>query len=375
MKRIVTIVGTRPEAIKMAPVHLALNRHPNVDARLLATAQHRQMLDQVMSVFQITADVDLDLMKENQTLVDLTTRTLAGVQSILSEMKPDAVLVHGDTTTCLASALAAFYTGIPIGHVEAGLRTYNFHAPWPEEMNRRLVDPISRWCFAPTEKAAENLRFERIPEENIFVTGNTVVDALLMARDRVRQCPPEVPGLDIGLLEGRRLVLVTGHRRESFGRPFEVFCHALRDLIRSRDDLILVYPVHLNPNVQKPVHSILGPENRIYLIEPLEYLPFVYLMDRSSLIITDSGGIQEEAPSLGKPVIVTRETTERPEAVDAGMAKLVGMHHDAIVNESLEFLESSEAFLKKVDMGNPYGSGHAAEQIADIVACTLVANT
>lgn len=361
--RITIAVGTRPEAIKMAPVYLAMKKDPGFDVRLLATAQHRQMLDQVLSVFGIDADVDLDLMRPDQTPSEVAGRVVQGVQRALSDMKPDAVLVHGDTTTCLYSAMAAFYERIPVGHVEAGLRTYNFDAPWPEEMNRRLTDPICRWCFAPTERAADNLRAERIPEENIFVTGNTVIDALLMAREMVRKQSPEVPGLPKGALDGRRLILVTGHRRESFGKPFEEFCLALREVVRSHEDTVLVYPVHLNPNVQRPVRDILDGEDRVYLIDPIKYLPFVYLMDRSYLIITDSGGIQEEAPSLGKPVLVTRAVTERPEAMEAGLAKLVGTDRAKIVAEAAELLTDSRAYAAMSGGENPYGDGHASQRI------------
>ncbi len=347
----------------MAPVYLAMKKDPGFDVKLLATAQHRQMLDQVLSVFGINADVDLDLMRPDQTPSEMTGRVVQGVQRALSDMKPDAVLVHGDTTTCLYSALAAFYERIPVGHVEAGLRTYNFDAPWPEEMNRRLTDPICRWCFAPTERAADNLRTERIPEENIIVTGNTVIDALLMAREMVRKQSPGVPGLPKGALDGRRLILVTGHRRESFGQPFEEFCQALTEIVRSHADTVLVYPVHLNPNVQRPVKDILGGEDRVYLIDPIKYLPFVYLMDRSYLIITDSGGIQEEAPSLGKPVLVTRAVTERPEAMEAGLAKLVGTDRAKIVAEAAELLTDSHAYAAMSGGRNPYGDGHASQRI------------
>jgi len=366
-RHIVVVVGTRPEAIKMAPVYLALKADPRVRATLLATAQHRHMLDQVLTVFDIRPDVDLDLMRADQTLAQVTAAVVTGVQDALAQLKPDAVLVHGDTTTCLASGLAAFYERVPLGHVEAGLRTYNFQAPWPEEMNRRLVDPICRWCFAPTRRAAENLRAERIREENIFVTGNTVIDALLLARERVRREPPSVPDLDLSRLEGKRLILVTGHRRESFGRPFEEFCLALRDIVERHADTVLVYPVHLNPNVQRPVNEVLYGCQRVHLIRPVEYLPFVYLMDRSTLIITDSGGIQEEAPTLGKPVLVTREVTERPEAVEAGLAKLVGTNRRRLADEASRLLEDGEAYAKMARGDNPYGDGQASKRIVHAV--------
>ena len=364
--KIALIAGTRPEAIKMAPVYLALKRDARTNVVMIATAQHRQMLDQALSVFDIVPDVDLDLMRPNQTLASVMAAVVTGVQKALAEIGPDAVLVHGDTTTCMASALAAFYERIPVGHVEAGLRTYDFNAPWPEEMNRRLVDPICRWCFAPTESAADNLRSERIPEESIFVTGNTVIDALLIAREMTHKRTPDVPGLLAQALDGKRLILVTGHRRESFGKPFEEFCLALRDIVRVHEDVVVVYPVHLNPNVQRPVREILGKEDRVHLIGPTEYLPFVYLMDRSHLIITDSGGIQEEAPSFGKPVLVTRGVTERPEAIQAGLAKLVGTDRDTIVAEASRLLTDPSAYAGMTSSENPYGDGMAAGRIVDI---------
>ncbi|MHC4739765.1 MAG: non-hydrolyzing UDP-N-acetylglucosamine 2-epimerase [Planctomycetota bacterium] len=346
MKKVSLIVGTRPEAIKMASVYLALKEDSRLEVQMIATAQHRHMLDQVLGVFGITPDIDLDIMEHNQTLAQVSSRVITGVQQTLAEYKPEAVLVHGDTTTCLCAALAAFYEKIPIAHVEAGLRTYNFDAPWPEEMNRRLVDPISRWCFAPTEGAADNLRSERIPEENIFITGNTVIDALFIACELARKNKPQISGIDDSMFDNKRLILVTGHRRESFGKPFEEFCMALRQIVGDHPDTVLVYPVHLNPNVQKPAKEILGSTDQIHLIEPVEYLPFVYLMNKSYLIITDSGGIQEEAPSLQKPVLVTRETTERPEAMEAGLAKLVGTSRSKIIEEAYLLLSDEKAYGK-----------------------------
>jgi len=366
------VLGTRPEAIKMAPVYLALGSDPRTRVALIATAQHREMLDQVLSVFGIKPDIDLDLMRPGQSLEEISGRVVQGVAAALADLKPDAVLVHGDTSTCLFGAIAAFYRRIPVGHVEAGLRTYNFAAPWPEEMNRRLADPLCRWCFAPTEQAARNLRAEAIPEANIIVTGNTVIDALMLARDMARRAPPAVPGIAPGALDGRRLILVTGHRRESFGKPFQEFCLGLRDIVRAHADTVLVYPVHLNPNVQEPVHEILGGQDRILLIPPLEYLPFVSLMDRSYLIITDSGGIQEEAPSLHKPVLVTRETTERPEAVAAGMARLVGTSRERIFTEASTLLADERAYAAMAHGAeNPYGDGRAAGRIVDALAAGL----
>jgi len=370
--RIAIVLGTRPEAIKMAPVYLRLTEDPRVEVHLLVTAQHRQMLDQILSAFGIAADVDLDLMEPGQSLAGVAAKVVQGVQAALNRMKPDAVLVHGDTSTCLFSAIAAFYEQIPVGHVEAGLRTYDFQAPWPEEMNRRLVDPISRWCFAPTEGAARNLREERIPGENVYVTGNTIVDALLLAREIVRAHAPAVSELPEVALDAKRMILVTGHRRESFGKPFEEFCLALREIVRTHEDTVVVYPVHLNPNVQKPVRGILGDEDRVHLIEPVEYLPFVYLMDRCHLIITDSGGIQEEAPSLGKPVLVTRDVTERPEAMDAGLALLVGKSRERIVSETTKLLTDEDAYVRMATGENPYGDGRASDRIVEILCSSLL---
>ena len=367
-RRIAIVVGTRPEAVKMAPVYLALRADERTAVQLIATAQHRRMLDQVLSVFGIVPDVDLDLMQPDQHPRDVAARVVESVGRVLAETRPDAVLVHGDTTTCLFAALAAFYERIDAGHVEAGLRTYDFAAPWPEEMNRRLTDPICRWCFAPTVRAADNLRAERIRQENIFVTGNTVVDALLIARDRARRGSVDVPNLPPAATVGRRLILVTGHRRESFGRPFEAFCLALRDIVAAHRDTVVVYPVHLNPNVQRPVRAILSGQERIHLIEPLEYLPFVALMDRCHLIITDSGGIQEEAPSLHKPVLVTRAVTERPEAMEAGLAILVGTSRERIVREASRLLEDDAAYAEMARGENPYGDGRASRRIVDILA-------
>lgn len=370
-KHISLVFGTRPEAIKMAPVYLAMKNDSRIDVSLVATAQHREMLDQVLDIFDIKPDFDLDIMSPNQTLAEISSRVITGVQKVLSELKPDAVLVHGDTTTCLCSAIAAFYERIPVGHVEAGLRTYNFQAPWPEEMNRRLVDPICRWCLASTNRAAENLRNEKIPEENIFITGNTVVDALMRAVNIVNQETPSIKSVSEEMLNGKRLILVTGHRRESFGKPFEELCLALRQLVEDHSDTVLVYPVHLNPNVQKPVKEILGSQDRIHLIEPVDYLPFVHLMARSHIIITDSGGIQEEAPSLNKPVLIMRSTTERPEAIEAGLAKLVGTNKEDIVREASVLLSDQTSYAKMAKGTNPYGDGKASERIIDIMLSTF----
>lgn len=361
------VVGTRPEAIKMAPVYLTLRSDNRVQVSMIVSGQHAKLVDQVLSVFGIQPDLNLHLMQENQDLADLTSRTIIAVGEVLSEWKPNVVLVQGDTTTCLASAIAAFYERIPVGHVEAGLRTYDFDAPWPEEMNRRLVDPICRWCFAPTDRAASNLRSERIPESRIHVTGNTVIDALLLAREMVNLNKPNIPGLTETSLEGLRTVLVTGHRRESFGKPLEQMCLALRDIAREFSDVAVVYPVHPNPNVQEPVRRILGVEDRVFLISPVDYLELVYLMEQSCLVITDSGGIQEEAPSFGKPVLVTRRVTERPEGVESGCAKLVGTGREAIFVEACNLLANPDAYLRMAQIENPYGDGKASRRILKVL--------
>ena len=371
IRKIIVIVGTRPEAVKMLPLYLALKKDATFQTLLLATAQHRQLLDQVLEVFGVRSDIDLDLMEPNQTLGGFTARALTAIQGVLAKEKPDAVLVHGDTTTCLSAAIAAFYERIAVGHVEAGLRTYDFSAPFPEEMNRRLVDPICRWCFAPTERAAADLRAERIAPERIFVTGNTGIDGLLMMRQRVGENPPPVTALPKGFPGEQRMILVTGHRRESFGKPFEEFCWALRDVVERHADTVLVYPVHLNPNVRKPVNAILGNVPRVHLIEPVDYLEFVHLMNRSYLIITDSGGIQEEAPSLHKPLLVTRTTTERPEAVNAGLALLVGTDRERIVTEASRLLSDANTYSRMSCGQNPYGDGKASERICQILRQTL----
>lgn len=365
--RILMIVGTRPEAIKMAPVFLAIKKnHPKVEIKIVSTGQHDEMLTQAFSVFGLSPDLNLRLMRENQSLVTLSARILETVYEVLLQEKPDVVLVHGDTTTCLYSALACSYAKIPVGHVEAGLRTYNFNAPWPEEMNRRLTDPISRFCFAPTNIAKINLLNEGIPIDNIFVTGNTVIDALLLARDIVRERPPKITGINQNVFEGRRIILVTGHRRESFGDPFINVCKALKQIVQNHDDADIVFPVHLNPNVCQVAYQLLGGSDRIHLINPVEYLEFVYLMDTAILIITDSGGVQEEAPSFGKKVLVTRETTERPEAVECGIATLVGTDFDKIVAAADDFL-NNESNKPECEPVNPYGDGLASCRIAKIL--------
>jgi UDP-N-acetylglucosamine 2-epimerase len=370
-RKVTVVAGTRPELIKIIPVLLALRSRSDFQTTLVATAQHREMLDQVCSAFGIRPDIDLDLMRPDQTLAEVTARVTTSVQQTLARTRPDAVLVHGDTTTCLCSALAAFYESIPVGHVEAGLRTYDFSAPWPEEMNRRLTDPISRWCFAPTARAADNLRAERIPEEQIYLTGNTAVDALELALRLVRETPRPIPELPDGVLHRRRLIVVTGHRRESFGEPLRELCEGLREVVDRFPDVVVVYPVHLNPNVQRPVRQLLGGHDRILLIPPLEYLQFVGLLDQATLIVTDSGGIQEEAPTLRKPVLVTRQTTERPEAVDLGLARVVGTSRARLVEVFSKLRCGAAADAGMTTGGNPYGDGRAAERIVEILDRTL----
>lgn len=359
------VFGTRPEAIKMAPVISALRTRPGIETLVAVTAQHRQMLDQVLELFGIVPDDDLDLMRANQGLPDLFSRILTGMSGVIARRKPDLVLVHGDTSTTLAAALAAFYARVPVGHVEAGLRTGNMDAPWPEEMNRRLVTPLAQLHFAPTVRARENLLAEGVPDTWIHVTGNTVVDALLKSVARLEADQLLSAKLDANLPSidpTRRMVLVTGHRRESFGEGFENICRALQR-IAGLDEVDVVYPVHLNPNVREPVLRLLGDLPNVHLIEPLDYLPFVHLMRRASLIITDSGGIQEEAPSLGKPVLVMREESERPEAVAAGTAHLVGTCPDRIFEAALELLRPPTGHAAIADAQNPYGDGTAAAQI------------
>lgn len=363
--RILTVFGTRPEAIKMAPVVLALARTPGIESRVCVTAQHRSMLDQVLGLFDIRPDYDLDIMRPGQGLGHITTAVLEGMDRVIEDFRPTRVLVHGDTTTTFAAALAAFYHKVPVGHVEAGLRTGDVHAPWPEEMNRRLADIIADLHFAPTEGAAANLRAEARPGGRILVTGNTVIDALHQVTGMLRadrRLTERLDGFFPFLDPDKRLILVTGHRRENFGEGFERICQALARL-GERPDLQIVYPVHLNPNVREPVERILHKRPSVHLLEPLDYLPFVRLMDRAHFIVTDSGGIQEEAPSLGKPVLVMREVTERPEAVEAGTVRLVGTDEEAIVRESLRLLDDAAAYQAMSRAHNPYGDGHAAERI------------
>ena len=364
--KVLTVFGTRPEAIKMAPLVHALAKDPYFEAKVCVTAQHREMLDQVLSLFSIVPDYDLDIMQPGQGLTEITCRILEGLKPILESFKPDVVLVHGDTTTTIAASLAAFYQRIPVGHVEAGLRTGDLSSPWPEEANRTLTGHLAMYHFSPTQNARQNLLRENIPDKQIFVTGNTVIDALFWVRDTVlnndnlhSELAARYPFLD----ESKKLVLVTGHRRESFGQGFEQICHALVDIAAKHQDVQIVYPVHLNPNVSEPVNRILGHVKNIILIEPQDYLPFLWLMTHAWLILTDSGGIQEEAPSLGKPVLVMRETTERPEAIEAGTVRLVGTDRQRIVEEVTHLLRDNDAWQAMSRAHNPYGDGQACERI------------
>lgn len=365
-KKILTVFGTRPEAIKMAPLVHALATDERFESKCCVTAQHREMLDQVLELFEITPDYDLDLMKAGQTLNDVTARIIQDLKPVLQEFKPDVVLVHGDTATTFAASLAAYYEQIEVGHVEAGLRTGNIYSPWPEEANRRLTGVLSKYHFAPTETSKENLLRENFNAEHITVTGNTVIDALLMVKDKVESdsdlnatLVSQFPFLD----NSKKLILVTGHRRESFGGGFERICEALSIIAKAHPDTQILYPMHLNPNVRGPVNRLLAGIENIHLIEPQQYLPFVYLMSRAHIILTDSGGIQEEAPSLGKPVLVMRDTTERPEAVEAGTVKLVGTDVNAIVSNLDELLTSEAAYQTMSFAHNPYGDGKACERI------------
>jgi len=368
--KVLCVFGTRPEAIKMAPLVLALQADARFACRLCVTAQHRQMLDQVLELFHLVPDDDLDLMRAGQSLAGLSARALEALDDVLQREPPDIVLVHGDTTTSFIAGLAAFYRRIPVGHVEAGLRTGNLYAPWPEEFNRRVTGIVAQLHFAPTQRAANALRGEGVPAERIHITGNTVIDALKLVSRRLDQEPPlaaqqaaGLPALD----PARRLILVTGHRRENFGDGFEQICAALGELA-DRPDVQIVYPVHLNPNVQAPVHALLSGRPNVHLIAPQDYLPFVWLLKQSFLVLTDSGGLQEEAPVLGKPVLVMRETTERPEAVEAGTAVLVGADHPRIVAAVNRLLDDEAAYHRMAHALNPYGDGTAAQQIAAALA-------
>ena len=378
MKKIMLVFGTRPEAIKMAPLVKEFQKHPDdFETIVCVTGQHREMLDQVLYIFDIKPDYDLNIMKQGQDLYDVTARVLTGMRDIFKVCRPDVVLVHGDTTTSTAAALAAFYQQIPVGHIEAGLRTHNIYSPWPEEMNRQITGRIATYDFAPTPLSRENLLKENVPDSQITVTGNTVIDALYWVVDKIksdkaldRSLENELAkaGYDVTRLSGgKKLVLITGHRRENFGDGFINMCTAIKDLTNRYPDVDFVYPMHLNPNVRKPIHEVFG-ENltglgNMFFIEPLEYLSFVYLMEKSTIVLTDSGGIQEEAPGLGKPVLVMRDTTERPEALDAGTVKLVGTNYDKIVNEVSLLLDDQAAYEKMSKAVNPYGDGKACGRI------------
>lgn len=373
--KVLSVFGTRPEAIKMAPLVKALQADSFFDARVAVTAQHREMLDQVLELFEITPEFDLNLMQAGQDLYDITSKVLLGLREVFTEFKPDLVLVHGDTATTFAASLAAFYQQIPVGHVEAGLRTGNMYSPWPEEANRVLTGRLAHWHFSPTERNKKALLAENIASEFIVVTGNTVIDALQLVIQKIADSPTlqnsitdtlAKAGLSINVTD-QRYVLVTGHRRENFGEGFENICSALRDLAVANPEIHFIYPVHLNPNVQEPVKRLLGEVNNVHLIEPLGYEPFVYLMQHAYLVLTDSGGVQEEAPGLGKPVLVMRDTTERPEAVEAGTVRLLGTDANLIRDAVQELLDDEVLYKKMSQAHNPYGDGKASERIVEFL--------
>lgn len=380
MKKVMLVFGTRPEAIKMAPLVKEFEKHPeSFETIVCVTGQHRQMLDQVLQLFDIKPQYDLNIMKQGQDLYDVTARVLVGMRDVLKEAQPDVVLVHGDTTTSMAAALAAFYQQIPVGHVEAGLRTHNIYSPWPEEMNRQITGRIAEYNFAPTPLSRQNLLEEKVNESSITVTGNTVIDALYWVVNKIKDDKSlndeltnklKSAGYDINRLnDGKKLVLITGHRRENFGDGFINMCTAIRDLTNKYPDVDFVYPMHLNPNVRKPIHEVFGEDlsnlGNMFFIEPLEYLEFVFLMEKCTIVLTDSGGIQEEAPGLGKPVLVMRDTTERPEALDAGTVKLVGTNYDKIVAEISMLIEDNNYYDKMSKAVNPYGDGLACGRIVE----------
>ncbi|MEP4601493.1 UDP-N-acetylglucosamine 2-epimerase (non-hydrolyzing) [Saccharospirillum sp.] len=368
--KVLTVFGTRPEAIKMAPLVHALATDPFFDEKVCVTAQHREMLDQVLALFEITPDYDLNIMKPGQSLNEVTANILLGLKPILAEFKPDVVLVHGDTATTFATSLAAYYEQIPVGHVEAGLRTGNLYSPWPEEGNRKLTGALAQYHFAPTDTSRGNLLAEGVSDETVTVTGNTVIDALLWVKGKLESTPKLRADLQRNypfLQPDKKLILVTGHRRESFGGGFDRICEALKHIAETHPNAQVVYPVHLNPNVQKPVNRLLNGVANVHLIEPLDYLPFVNLMDQSHIILTDSGGIQEEAPSLGKPVLVMRTTTERPEAVAAGTVKLVGTDVNAITTEINRLMSDSTIYQAMSRAHNPYGDGQACARIMQVL--------
>lgn len=383
MKKIMLVFGTRPEAIKMAPLVKEFQKYADkFETIVCVTGQHREMLDQVLHIFEIHPDYDLNIMKQGQDLYDVTSRVLLGMRDVLKEVHPDVVLVHGDTTTSTAAALAAFYQQVPVGHVEAGLRTHNIYSPWPEEMNRQITGRIATYHFAPTPLSKQNLLKENVKEEQITVTGNTVIDALYMVVDKIKQDKAldaeletvlKQAGYDVNRLAGgKKLVLITGHRRENFGDGFISMCRAIQTLTQKYPDVDFVYPMHLNPNVRKPIHEVFGEDlsnlGNMFFIEPLEYLSFVYLMEKSTIVLTDSGGIQEEAPGLGKPVLVMRDTTERPEALEAGTVKLVGTSYDKIVGEVSALLENEVYYNEMSQAVNPYGDGKACGRIVEFIA-------
>jgi UDP-N-acetylglucosamine 2-epimerase (non-hydrolysing) len=374
-KKVMMVFGTRPEAIKMAPLYHALKALPaEFETQLCVTAQHRQMLDQVLKVFKITPDIDLNLMRPGQDLFDVTTSVLMGMRDVLRKHKPDALLVHGDTSTTLATAMAGFYLGVPVGHVEAGLRTHDLQAPFPEEFNRQVVSKFTKWHFAPTEFSRQNLLADRVPEAVITVTGNTVIDALFWVLGRIdadtqlRRAITHFLNEQLNFnWQHQRFVLITGHRRENFGDGFLQICHALKDLASHYPAVQFVYPVHLNPNVQQPANAILAALPNVHLVAPLDYEPFVYLLKHSHIVLTDSGGIQEEAPSLGKPVLVMRDVTERPEAIEAGTVRLVGADHNRIVANVAELLDNEASYADMSSAHNPYGDGKACERIIAVL--------
>lgn len=382
MKKVMLVFGTRPEAIKMAPLVKEFEKHANdFQTIVCVTGQHRQMLDQVLQLFNINPDYDLNIMKEGQDLYDVTARVLLGMRDVLKEVRPDVVLVHGDTTTSTAAALAAFYQQIPVGHVEAGLRTHNIYSPWPEEMNRQITGRIATYNFSPTMLSRQNLLEEKVDEESIVITGNSVIDALYWVVNKIKQ--DDVLSTELKMLlatagydtnrlsNGKKLVLITGHRRENFGEGFMSMCTAIRDLTRKYPDVDFVYPMHLNPNVRKPIHDVFGEDlsglGNMFFIEPLEYLSFVFLMEKSTIVLTDSGGIQEEAPSLGKPVLVMRDTTERPEALKAGTVKLVGTDYNKILSEVSLLIDDIDYYKKMSNATNPYGDGLASTRILNFL--------
>ena len=382
MKTVMLVFGTRPEAIKMAPLVKEFQKHPDSFRTLVCvTGQHRQMLDQVLEIFDIRPDYDLNIMRQGQDLYDVTARVLTGMRDVLAEARPDIVLVHGDTTTSTAAALAAFYRQIPVGHVEAGLRTHNIYSPWPEEMNRQITGRLASLHFAPTPLSRANLLAEGIPADKITVTGNTVIDALHMVTDKIRTTPElgltltrqlAEAGYDTRRTDSRPLVLITGHRRENFGDGFISMCRAIKALSEKYPEVDFVYPMHLNPNVRKPIHEVFGEDldglGNMFFIEPLEYLSFVFLMEKAHIVLTDSGGIQEEAPGLGKPVLVMRDTTERPEALEAGTVRLVGTDYDKIVNEVSALLDDTARYDSMSRATNPYGDGNACPRILAAIA-------